>query len=206
MKRGDEEKCLKVPKLDATLSQVTKRSDLSFEDSGAIKDVMDRRSESLLRKAWEANTSAMVPALAATCVARNAYFWIERLFDHLSQGTKTEEVVDCLSTIGKAVAYLVDAVVESVRASAKVAKLINSARMAIWVKVWDGDLTSKTKLCALPFEESLLFGPGLDNVLSRSSEKGKKFPVAPKKETPASSQTPVHTHAIHRDDVSMSAS
>lgn len=40
-KEEDVVKFLKVPKLDAALSQVTKRSDLSFKDTGIIKGVMD---------------------------------------------------------------------------------------------------------------------------------------------------------------------
>ena len=87
-----------------------------------------------------------------------------------------------LSLIGKAVAYLADAALEARKASAKTAALINSARRAIWIKAWEGDVTSKGKLCGLPFQGSLLFGQGLDEVLARSSEKGKKFPVKPKKE------------------------
>lgn len=50
----EEDKFFKTPKLDATLSQVSKKSDLSFEDSGNMKDQMDRRFETLLRRAWDA--------------------------------------------------------------------------------------------------------------------------------------------------------
>lgn len=160
----------------ATLSQVTKLSDLSFEDTGSIKDLMDRRAESLPRKAWKANTSAMGPALAAACLAWIADLWVEKLTKHLYRESEAGDVLDSLSVMGKAVAYLADAAVESARASAKMAALINSARRAVWIKAWEGDVTSRGKLCVLPFQGSLLFGQGLDDVLSRSSEKGKKIP------------------------------
>lgn len=62
-------------------------------------------------------------------------------------------------------------VADSVKASAKTGAFINSARRAIWVKAWEGNLASKAELCSLPFEGSLLFGPGLDKVLSRSLER-----------------------------------
>lgn len=180
-KEEDMDKFLKVPKLDTALSQVTKRSDLSFKDIGSIKNVMDHKSEALLSRTWGANTSTMVPALAATCVARSADSWIERLNKHLSQGTKSEEVLDSLSVIGKAIAYLADAVVDSVRASAKTGTLINSARRAIWVKAWEGNLMFKAKLHGLLFKGSLLFSPGLHKLLFGSSEKG-KLSFKPKKE------------------------
>lgn len=50
------------------------------------------------------------------------------------------------------------------------------------MKVWEGDFMSK--LSGLPFDGSLLCRPGLDNVLSRSSGNGKKFPVKPESERP----------------------
>ena len=177
----DKEVFFKLPRLDAALSQVTKLSDLSFEDAGNIKDMMDRRAESLLRKAWEANSAALSPALAAACVARNTDIWVETLTEHLARNTEAEEVVESLTVIRKAIAYLADAAIESARASAKTAALINSARRAVWIKAWEGDATSKGKLCGIPFQGSLLFGKDLDDVLARSSEKGKKFPVKPKK-------------------------
>lgn len=63
-KQEDEDKFFKSPRLDAFLAQVSKQSDLSFEDTGNLKDQMDRRAKTTLRRAWEANAAAMSPALA----------------------------------------------------------------------------------------------------------------------------------------------
>lgn len=157
---GEEEKSFKIPKLDAALLQVSKRSDLSFEDSGNIKDHMDCRSEMLLCRVWDANAAAMVPALASACVARNADTWLTRLSNHIARGRRSKEVIDSLEIISKAVVYLADATVETVRTTANSAALLNSARRAIWVNVWEGDLMSKSRLCGLPFRGSpLSFAP-----------------------------------------------
>lgn len=123
---------------------------------------MDHRSETLLRRAWEANAAAMSPALASACVARNADMWVNKLMDHIARTSKSIQLLDALEVVGKAVAYLLDAAVETVRMSAKAAALLNSARRAAQVKTWDGDHTSRTRLCGLPFEGSLLFDAGLD--------------------------------------------
>lgn len=171
----NEEKFFKTPRLDASLAQVSKQSDLSFEDTGNLKDQMDRRAETILRRAWEANAAAMSPALASACIARNADTWVCKLMDHVSRTSKSKEVLDSLEVIGNAVAYLADAAVETVRTTAKTGALLNSARRALWVKTWDGDSSSKTHLCGLPFEGTLLFGAGLDQALARSTEKGKKI-------------------------------
>ena len=125
------ERFFKNPKLDAPLSQVTKRS--------------------LLKKAWEANSASLGPALSATCVARNTISWMEKITKHLAQ-VKSQDLQDTLSIIGKAVAYLADAAaVESMVTSAKTGALINLVRRAIWLKEWEGYFTSKAKLCGLPF-------------------------------------------------------
>ena len=170
----------KIPKLDAPLAQVSKQSDLSFEDAGNLKDPMDRRADSSLRKAWEANAAALSPALASVCISRNADSWISKLMEQVSQVPDSKESLETLQLIEGAVAYLADAVIETVRSTAKTGALINSARRALWVKMWNGDLMSKNRLCSLPFEGSLLFGTGLDQALTRSSDKGIRFPSKPR--------------------------
>lgn len=48
-----------------------KKKDLSFEDAGCIRDEMDRKAETPLRKAWDAGAAAMRPDMDSTCVARS---------------------------------------------------------------------------------------------------------------------------------------
>lgn len=61
----------------------------------------NRRSETLLRRAWDANVAAMGPASASACVARNADAWVSRLVDHVSRGSKSKEVLNSLEVVGK---------------------------------------------------------------------------------------------------------
>lgn len=135
---------------------------------------MDRRSKTLLCRAWDANAAAMGPALASTYVAWNADAWVSKLVDHVLRGSKTKVVLNCLEVIGKAAAYLADGAVET---TAKSAALLNSARRVLWVKMWDGDYTSKSRLCDM---YPLLFETCLEQVLS--GKKDKKFPTKPKKD------------------------
>ena len=50
-----EEVWNKVPKLDAPLSKVSKQSDLAFEDMSHLKDPMDRKTDIVLNRAWDAS-------------------------------------------------------------------------------------------------------------------------------------------------------
>ena len=94
--------------------------------------------------------------------------------EQVSQITNSK-LWESLQLIEGAVAYLANTAIETVCSTAKPGALINSARRAVWVKMWNGVLTSKNRLCNLPFEGSLLFDTGLDQALSRSSDKGLRF-------------------------------
>lgn len=78
--------------------------------------------------------------------------------------------------IGSAVAYLADAAVETVQTTAKSGDLLNSARRALWVKP-GREIAHQRHGCVDSFGGSLLFGTCLEQALSRSTEKGKKFPM-----------------------------
>lgn len=68
-----------------------KKSDLSFEDSGVLKDQMDRKADALLRKAGDASAVLLGPALASTCIARKLDVWVHRQDDLLPFNTPVEE-------------------------------------------------------------------------------------------------------------------
>lgn len=148
--------------MDASLAQVSNHSDLSFKDSGNIRDQMDRSSETLLCRAWDTNAAAIGPALAAAYFPKNVDAWVSMLMDHVSHGSKFKEVLDSLEAIGKAVSYLAGAAVETARTTAKSADLLNYARRALWEKRGMGILPLSHDSVVYPFEDSLLFGTGLE--------------------------------------------
>lgn len=53
---------------------------------------------------------------------------------------------------------MAEASVESVRLTARSTALINSARRAVWINTWGGDVASKTRLCEIPFGVYLFRG------------------------------------------------
>lgn len=118
---------------------------------GILKDAMDKRADSLLRKAWDLTLANLKPAMASTVVAGNLEHWLEQLKAHIEAGTPRKDLFDTLLVLLKAVGYIADASTESIKMSSRSAALINSTRRALWVKTWTGDTASKTKLCGLPF-------------------------------------------------------
>ncbi|CAJ0952120.1 unnamed protein product [Ranitomeya imitator] len=90
-----------MPKVDVQVSRVTKKTALPFEDSSQLKDPMDRKTESLLRKSWETLTNLLRSNVASTCVARSLFLWLRTLENRLVQGTSREDFLNSLSLLQK---------------------------------------------------------------------------------------------------------
>ncbi|XP_069827931.1 uncharacterized protein [Dendropsophus ebraccatus] len=174
---------LESPKIDIQVAKVVKKTSLPFEDASQLKDPIDRKMDSLLRRSWDASAAAINPNIAATTVARSLFLWLEELEKRIEDKTSREELLSSVPMLKLATAYLVDISAESVRFAAKAAALTNSSRRALWLKSWQGDNLSKTKLCAIPFEGTQVFGSVLDTILQQAADKKKDFPKdsAPKK-------------------------
>lgn len=95
---------------------------------------MDKRADSLLKKAWDSTLANLKPAMASTVVAKNLEHCLEQLKAHIEAGTPRKDLLETLPVLMKAVGYIADASAESVRMSARSSALINSTRRALWVK------------------------------------------------------------------------
>ncbi|XP_072006291.1 uncharacterized protein [Engystomops pustulosus] len=165
-----------VPKVDVQVTKVVKKTDLPFEDSAQLRDPMDRKSDALLKKAWETSMLSLKSNISATSVARTLYFWLNELESHIRESTPRASLLDSIPLLRSATAFLADASAEGVRFAAKEGALTNAARRALWLKQWGGDIRSKSKLCSIPFTGDFVFGPELDNILEKASDKKKGFP------------------------------
>lgn len=165
------------PKLDVPIAKISRRSSLPFEDSGALLDPLDKKQDLFLKKAWEASAGGFKPNIAATCVARSLLVWLEQLEEHIRNKTPRDTLLASLPTLKNAASFLADASTDALRLSAKGAALANSARRALWLKNWSGDIGSKSRLCAIPCEGDYLFGSVLDDLLEKAGDKGKGFPT-----------------------------
>lgn len=111
----------------------------------------------------------MKPNIASTCVARSLLVWLNQL-DHIQNKTPRKTLVSSLPTLKKAAAFLANASTDAFKLSAKSAALANSARRALWIKTWSGDIGSKNRLCSIPCEGDFLFGSVLDDLLEKADE------------------------------------
>lgn len=107
----------KCPKVDTSLSRIANKSDLSFEDSGTLKDPMVKKAESLLKRAWEAGASHLNPVIA--CTARTLLLWLNQLQELLEGDTPREQLLITMPTLTRAAAFVADASAEAVKTTAR---------------------------------------------------------------------------------------
>ncbi|XP_077151067.1 lamina-associated polypeptide 2, isoforms alpha/zeta-like [Ranitomeya variabilis] len=167
---------LKAPKVDAAVASTSKKSLLPVEDSGSLQDPLDRKADTLLKRAWESCTGAFRPAISATCTARSMLVWLNDLEEGLKSGLSRDRLISSIPLIRGATAFLADSSADSIRLAAKSAGLTNAARRALWLKGWKGDPQTKSKLCGLPCQGEYLFGTKLDEILTKAGERKKGFP------------------------------
>lgn len=167
----------RAPKLDVPISKVSKKSALPFEDSGTLPDPLDKKQEYFLKRTWEAAAAGFKPNIASSCVARSLTVWLDQLEEHIQNKTPRETILASLPTLKSAASFLTEASSDALKLSAKAAALSNSARRALWIKGWSGDVGSKNKLCSIPCEGEFLFGSVLDDLLEKAGDKGKGFPA-----------------------------
>ncbi|XP_041440686.1 lamina-associated polypeptide 2, isoforms alpha/zeta-like [Xenopus laevis] len=165
------------PKVDIAIARLSKKTVIPVEDGSGLKDPMDRKADSILKRSYTAAVAACKPALAASGVARSTRFWLKQLDEDITNRIAREELSSSLSKISMAIDFLCDATVEGVKLSAKAMALSTAARRALWLRNWSADAVSKNSLCTMAFEPGHLFGAELDKLLeSLSSSKGKRLP------------------------------
>ncbi|XP_071973635.1 uncharacterized protein [Engystomops pustulosus] len=164
------------PKVDIQVTKIAKKTDLPFEDAIQLKDPLDRKADSLLKKTWEASMLNLKANIATTSVARTMFFWLSGLENHIRSGTPRDVILDTMPTLKSATAFIADASAEGVRFSAKEGALSNATRRTLWLRQWSGDFRSKSKLCGIPFQGEYVFGPDLDAILEKAADKRKGFP------------------------------
>ncbi|XP_069585457.1 lamina-associated polypeptide 2, isoforms alpha/zeta-like isoform X2 [Ranitomeya imitator] len=166
----------KIPKVDAAVASTSRRFSLPVEDAGSLSDPMDRKSDALLKKSWEACVTAFKPAIAATCTGRSMLVWLDQLEQNIKNGVSREKLRASIPLIKGAAAFISDASIDSLRLAARTANISNTARRALWLKNWKGDAQSRSKLCAIPCQGEYLFGTVLDDILTKAGERKKGFP------------------------------
>ncbi|CAJ0930442.1 unnamed protein product [Ranitomeya imitator] len=93
----DSETWDKVPKIDGVVARSSKKLSLPLEDSGVLRDPLDKKADGFLRHTWEATAGGLKPAIAGTCVSRSLIVWLQQIEEQLKSKAPRDEILTNLT-------------------------------------------------------------------------------------------------------------
>lgn len=91
----------RLPNFDVPIAKVSSKASFPFDDTGFLRDPMDKKAEGLIRKAWESFATAFKPNIASACIARCLLVWLNQLEPHFQNKVPCENLLSFISTIKK---------------------------------------------------------------------------------------------------------
>ena len=161
---------------------------LPIEDAVSFRDVLDRKIDLELKKAYSTAGGACRPAITTAAVARAISTWAANAEKALLEGTDQGEVISTLQEIRLAGDFVAGASVDAIRSSARSMLASVMARRALWLKPWVADTTSKSNWCKIPYDGANLFGAKLDSAISKVT--GGKSGLIPSDRRPKPQRNP----------------
>ncbi|XP_041437223.1 lamina-associated polypeptide 2-like [Xenopus laevis] len=157
------------PKVDAAITRVARRTTLPVDEGVSLKDTMERRQDGALKRAYMTGGALCKASVATTSVMRANKIWIQELESAIKSGTEREKLLEMIQDIKMANEYASEASMDSIKLAGKSMGLSVVARRSLWLRHWNADSQSKHNLCSLPFKGNHLFGPELDQIISKAS-------------------------------------
>lgn len=156
-----------MPSVDASIMRLARNTTLPLEDAVSFRDVLDRKIDSDLKKAYQAAGGACKPAVALTSVSRAARAWTDNIEVALRRGLDTDQIVKALDELKLASDFIAEAAIDTLKCSARAMLYSVTARRALWLKPWSADPSSKQTWCRIPYDGKALFGEKLDTAINR---------------------------------------
>ncbi|XP_041436207.1 lamina-associated polypeptide 2-like [Xenopus laevis] len=170
------------PTVDAPVARLSRKTALPIDDVSALKQPMERRMETELKKLYMMTGAMLRPAVSLVSVIKALSMWIEDLVQRTREGEPREKILAALEDLRLATSFCLGAAGDLTRLSARSMASSVVARRALWLKYWFADTASKNALCRLPFEGKMLFGKALEDIISKSSGGKSTFlPQAPRR-------------------------
>ncbi|XP_069841352.1 lamina-associated polypeptide 2-like [Dendropsophus ebraccatus] len=171
-----------TPSVDLAVARLSKKSMFPSDESALLRDQMDRRADGSLKRIYQGAAQAVKASIASVSVSKALRVWLSRLSKDLKDGVRREDILKDIPDMKLAAEFLSDYPLDMIRLNAKLLASSTAARRALWLKEWQGDVSSKNHFCSLPFQAGNLFGPQLTPILEgMSSKKGVDFPQPPRK-------------------------
>ncbi|XP_054830377.1 uncharacterized protein LOC129326238 [Eublepharis macularius] len=170
----DSAKQVRLPTVDDPVSILATSSILPMDAEGVPKDPSDKKIEQALRRNYEASSAALRASATASLFARAAYTWASDLAAAGSEVPK--DIKNEAKKIALTSAFAADATLDAFQMSSRAMGFNVTARHNTWLRNWDVDPQARSRVAAIPFSGSKLFGEALDRYLVEDTEKKKVLP------------------------------
>lgn len=169
---------LSVPTVDQPVAALASSAIIPSEREGGPKDPCDRRVEAALKRGFETSSLALRATTANSVIARAMMAWIEELENSREKMSRTMR--NSLRKISMAAAFTADSSLDTMQFIAKSLASNVAARRSVWLRRWEVDQGSQSRLAAFPFAGDKLFGQTLDPLLVENKDKKKVLPTIKK--------------------------
>lgn len=147
------------------------------EGEGGLKDATDKRIEDFLKRNFEVSSMALKAASANSIMARATYVWANEV---AASSKLPKRFRSQLKKISLASAFVSNSSYDTLQFSARALATNAVARQHLWLRQWEGDSASLSRVVNIPFKGGKLFGQDLESLLIESKGKRKVLPSGKK--------------------------
>lgn len=127
---------------------------LTIEDSVTFRDVLDRKINLDLKRAYSAVGGTCREAIALAAVGRDIFSLTSNIEKLILDRVEQEKVKTALQELSLARDFVAEASVDVIRSSARA--MLAAARRALWLTPWAADAVSKTNWCKITYDGTSL--------------------------------------------------
>lgn len=131
------------PVLDATVVHLARNITFPMDDSMSFKDLLDRRSDSDLTKAYQAARGTCRPAIALTSVSNVIRAWTDNIETVIQQEASKEDIMKVLEELKLSADFIGEAAIDTIRCLARSMLCAVMDKRALWLKPWAASAASK---------------------------------------------------------------
>lgn len=179
---------LSPPVVDASLMRLARHVTLPIEDAVTFRDVLDRKVDTDLKRAYLFAGGACRPAVALAAVGKAISSWSSATARLVTEGADQEQITKALQELSLAGDFVAEASVDTIRSTSRSMLASVMARRALWLKPWSADPASKSNWCRIPYDGVNLFGAKLDTAISKVT--GGKSGLIPSDRRPKQQRPP----------------
>lgn len=154
-----------VPVADTFLMHLARHVTLLMGDAATFPEVLDRKIDFDLKRAYTAAGGACRAAIALTAVGKAVSSWTSNIEKSLVEGAGQEKLILALQELELAGDFVAEASVDIITLFTIAMLSLVVARRALWLKAWAVDPASKRNWCKIPHDSVNFFEPKLDSTI-----------------------------------------